>query len=34
MRNLDRVDHVVLNAGIMEYPNVGPAFQVERQVCC
>lgn len=25
MRNLDRIDHVILNAGILEYPNVGRA---------
>lgn len=23
MRNIDRIDHVILNAGILQYPNVG-----------
>ena len=23
MRNIDRIDHVILNAGILEYPSVG-----------
>lgn len=23
LRNIDRIDHVILNAGILQYPNVG-----------
>ena len=26
MRNVDRIDHVILNAGILQYPNVGLTY--------
>ena len=32
MRHIDRIDHVILNAGILEYPNVGSASLPARYV--
>ena len=32
MRNVDRIDHAVLNAGILEYPNVGTTSPLAFQI--
>ena len=28
LRNIDRIDHVIVNAGILQYPNVGPIVSI------
>lgn len=32
LRNIDRIDHVIVNAGILQYPNVGLMSHLERCV--
>lgn len=32
MRTVDRIDYVILNAGILDYPNVGPISQFATRV--